>query len=548
MKPEPAMKVPLLAIDRLEIEAPGKGGAPLRLIDGVSLQLAPGRVLGLIGESGAGKSTLGLAALGVLRGGQRMTAGEVRLAGQPLGRLDPGAMRRLRGREVAYVAQSAAAAFNPAQRLIDQVIETALACGMSRAGARARAIDLFARLGLPDPARFGGRFPHQASGGQLQRAMTAMAMCARPRLIVFDEPTTALDVTTQIEVLVAVRSAIREEGMAALYISHDLALVAQMADEIMVLRHGRMVEHGPVRQVIDAPKSPYTQALIGARGLVRTPRPSAAPILEVRGLDAAYGEMKVIGDLTLSVPEGGTLAVIGESGSGKSTLGRAICGLLPWSAGSVRFAGRDLAPELRRRTRAELKDIQLIHQLPDLALNPRRSVGAAIGAALARFRGLRGAAAREETARLLRQVDLDPSLAARLPGALSGGQKQRVCIARALAAEPRLIICDEVTSALDPLVAEGVLKLLSRLQAETGASYLFITHDFGAVASIADEVAVMKQGGLVASGALADVFDAPPDPYTAALLEAVPQLSPGWLDEIAARRSLPDTARKDHAV
>jgi peptide/nickel transport system ATP-binding protein len=541
------LDVSLLKIDNLVIEAPRNDGSVARLIDNVSLQLAKGQVLGLIGESGAGKSTLGLAALGVLRGNQRATEGQVWLDGAQLGHLGTRGLRALRGRKVAYVAQSAASAFNPAQRLIDQVIETAVCDDlMTSMQARERAIDLFTRLGLPDPKNFGNKFPHQASGGQLQRAMTAMAMCARPELIVFDEPTTALDVTTQIEVLVAIRQAIRDEHMAALYISHDLALVAQMADHIMVLRHGRMVEHGSARQIIDTPQSPYTQALIGARGVQHVPNLPSAAVLEITGLDVAYGTLRVINGLSTNVPKGGTLAVIGESGSGKSTLGRAICGLLPWTAGSIRFEGRELAPDLRRRKRSDLKDIQLIHQLPDLALNPRQTVGAAIGAALARWRGLRGAAAKAETVHLLSQVELDPDLADRLPAALSGGQKQRGCIARALAAQPRLIVCDEVTSALDPLVAEGVLKLLTRLQRETGTSYLFITHDFGAVNAIADEVAVLRQGELVANGPIAQVFSPPMAPYTLALLEAVPKLEHGWLDQIAARNIQKKTGKTDH--
>lgn len=525
----------LFELDDLCIQAPKAGAAPVTLIEGVSLRLERGKVLGLIGESGAGKSTLGLTALAMLRGAAWVARGAMRFDGQDMLAMGARARADLRGRRVAYVAQSAASAFNPGQRLIDQVIETSLRIGaMTRPEARARAIALFDRLGLPDPSRFGEKYPHQASGGQLQRAMTAMAMCARPDLIVFDEPTTALDVTTQIEVLRAMRQAIRDEGMAALYISHDLALVAQIADAIMVLRGGRMVEQGPTQQVIERPAAPYTQALIAARNLRHAPREGQKPILRLEGLAAGYGKLRVIEGLTLDLPQGGTLAVIGESGSGKSTLGRVIAGLTAPQAGRILFQGRPLAPLSRKRPLADLRDIQLIHQIPDLALNPARSVGAAIAEALGAFRGLKGAPCQHEVARLMQLVELDPDLASRKPHALSGGQKQRICIARALAAQPKLIVCDEVTSALDPLIADGVLRLLARLQRDAGLSYLFITHDFSAVEALADAVAVMRAGALVAAGPVSQVLHPPMAPYTEKLLRAVPQLRLGWLDGLDA--------------
>ena len=528
---------PLLEIRGLHIDATLPNGSTAHLLQDISLTLARGQVLGLIGESGAGKSTLGLTALGAVRGGAYVRSGEVRLDGTDILTGGPALLRDIRGRRVAYVAQSAASAFNPAFRLIDQVIETSVQRRlMSKADARRRAIELFAKLELPSPETFGEKFPHQASGGQLQRAMTAMAMCARPDLIVFDEPTTALDVTTQIEVILAMRQAIREEGMAGLYISHDLALVAQMADAIMVLRHGRMVETGSVKQVIEAPATEYTRQLIAARGLRHTAQPERPPLLEMRGVTAGYGNVNIVENLSLVVPEGRTLAVVGESGSGKSTLGKVICGLLPAKAGRLVFAGRPLEPDMHRRPLDDLRDIQIVHQNPDMALNPRQRVREIIGAPLGRFQGLSGAAREAAVAALLEQVELKPELADRRPGALSGGQKQRVCIARALAARPRLIVCDEVTSALDPLVADGVLKLLARLQAEEGVSYFFITHDFGAVEALADHVAVMRNGAIVATGPTAQVLQPPYHPYTEALIRAVPELRLGWLDAVIAAR------------
>lgn len=529
--------VPLLEMRDLSIDAPAPGGKSIRIVHDISLRLRRGEVLGLIGESGAGKSTIGMASLGAARGGAWIGAGQVLIEGRDIMAAGPAFLRELRGRRVAYVAQSAASAFNPAFPLIDQVIELAVDRGlMSEAQARARAIELFTKLELPSPETFGQKFPHQASGGQLQRAMTAMAMCARPELIVFDEPTTALDVTTQVEVMLAVRHAIREEGMAGLYISHDLAVVAQMVDRIMVLRHGRMVETGTAEQVLTRPQSPYTSQLIEARGLTHTPRGDADPLLELRGITCAYGQTVVASGLDMVLPRGRTLAVIGESGSGKSTLGKVICGLLPPRDGRLWFDGRELPGEMRKRTPEDLRRIQLVHQIPDLAMNPRQKIGEMIGQPLTRFFGVTGAARDARVADLLRLVELDPALADRLPMGLSGGQKQRACIARALAADPALIVCDEVTSGLDPLVADGVLKLLMRLQVEKDVSYLFITHDFSAVRAVADHVAVMRRGTIVRQGPTADVLNPPFDPYTETLVQAVPELRIGWLDELTAAR------------
>ena len=332
---------PLLEVRNLRIEAQARG-RPVCIAQDIDFTLNKGEVLALIGESGAGKSTLGLATMGAGRGGAYIASGSVTLSGQDIMQGDAALLRKLRGPKVAYVAQSAASAFNPAYRLMDQVTETAIARRLlGRSAARTRAVELFRKLGLPDPERFGDKFPHQASGGQLQRAMTAMAMCASPDLIVFDEPTTALDVTTQIEVLLAMRRAIRDEGMAAIYISHDLALVTQIADRIMVLRHGRMVETDVTRTIVTAPREDYTRRLIAVQSVSLPPRPPQPGILSIADVSANYGKIRVLSDVTLEVQQGRTLALVGESGSGKSTLGKVIAGLLAPQSGRVLLDGRD---------------------------------------------------------------------------------------------------------------------------------------------------------------------------------------------------------------
>jgi len=536
----------MLEINDLRVEAtaypPGEPARELTLVEGVSFSLKKGEVLGLIGESGAGKSTIGLAAMAYGRGGVRITGGEIRLNGRDIRQGDARALRALRGREVTYVAQSAAAAFNPAKRLMEQVIETTLRHGLaSRAEAEARAIDLFRALSLPDPEHIGRRYPHQVSGGQLQRVMTAMALCPHPDLVIFDEPTTALDVTTQIEVLAAIKEAIRKTGVAALYITHDLAVVAQVSDHILVLKSGQMVEYGPVRQIIEAPQMDYTRALVSVRKVDHPERPAdAGPVLSVAGVTARYPGTKLdaLKNITVDLLAGQTLAVVGESGSGKSTLARVITGLLPATKGHISFAGRVLAPALARRSKDDLRELQLIYQMADVAMNPRQTVGTIIGRPLEFYFGITGAARRERVQDLLEQIEMGEGYVDRYPAELSGGQKQRVCIARALAAKPRLIICDEVTSALDPLVAAGILKLLANLQAREGVAYLFITHDIATVRAIADRIAVMYRGEVVRYGAKSEVLAPPFDAYTDLLLSSVPELRLGWLEQVIASRRM----------
>lgn len=532
------MKPAILTIKDLRVESLGHDV----LVDDVSLELRRGEVLGLIGESGAGKSTIGLASLAYARAGCRITGGVVEIDGNDLRLLDARGRRDVRGSRIAYVAQSAAASFNPAHTILDQVIEMPVQHGlMSKQEALAWAHELFLALDLPDTKTFGRRYPHQASGGQLQRAMVAMAMSCRPAILVFDEPTTALDVTTQIEVLALIKKLIRDYETAALYISHDLAVVAQVADRVMVLRGGKMVELGETEQILNAPKTAYAQALVSERkagGAVSVEtRGSRGPVvLDVKNVVGSYRDFVAVKNVSLAVARAETVAVVGESGSGKSSLARLIVGLLPRSNGSVTFNGDELTPELKGRPRDQLRRIQLIYQQPDVALNPRQTVGDIISRPLEFYSGRTKSEVSARVGELLEQVGLPVQYAKRLSTALSGGQKQRVCIARALAAEPDLIICDEPTSALDQLVAEEILKLLKRLQDDLGVAYLFITHDLGIVRRLAHRTAVMLRGEVIAEGPTSAIFEPPHHPYTERLLASVPETRAGWLEEVLSMR------------
>ncbi|MDB5447895.1 MAG: oligopeptide/dipeptide transporter ATPase subunit [Phenylobacterium sp.] len=537
----------LVEVRGLNVCAPDEHGAPTTIVRDVSFTVPKGEVLALIGESGSGKTTIALALMGYARGGCRITEGQVRVGDTDVLALDDAQLGAFRGARVAYIAQSAAAAFNPAKTLMDQVIEPALIHRlMSRRAARQKAVELFRALALPAPATIGRRYPHQVSGGQLQRLMAAMALITDPALVILDEPTTALDVTTQIEALRVFKKVVRERGATAVYVSHDLAVVAQMADRIVVLKQGTIRETGRTEQVLQAPADDYTQSLMAAArprtAAAPTPaRAPVAPVLEVRGLSAGYGPRGADGlprhvilrDIDLRIAQGATLGVIGESGSGKSTLARVIAGLLPAARGEVLLNGEVLAHDLAARGREQLRRVQIVFQNADTALNPAHSVRQILRRPLDLY-GLGPREARD--ARVLELLDLirlPAALADRRAVELSGGQKQRINLARALAAQPDLILCDEVTSALDTVVAAAILELIAGLRRELGVSVMFISHDIATVRAICDEVSVLYAGRQVERGPRR-AFSAPPHhPYTDLLMASAPEMRPGWLEAAA---------------
>ena len=541
------MSAPLVEIRDLHVEATTDSGRRIEIIKGVSFDIAAGEIVALIGESGSGKTTIALTLMGHARAGARIAGGRVAIAGRDIVAMRESERRALRGVDVAYVPQSAAAAFNPAHRIIDQVIEVAaIHALMPATQARARAIELFRALSLPGPETIGQRYPHQVSGGQLQRLAAATALIGGPKLVIFDEPTTALDVTTQIEVLRAFKAAMKATGASGVYVSHDLAVVAQIADRIVVLKNGEVQEIGATRALLEAPQHPYTRELLAAfrprTRVVAAAQAAArpAPVLEVTGLEAGYGprgadgrpSVLAVKGVDLTLMPGRNLGIIGESGCGKSTLARAVAGALARSAGRVLLDGQELAPRAADRTRDQLRSLQMVFQSADTALNPARSVRDILARPIRFYFGLGGAEVEARVDRLLDMTRLPRALKHRRPVELSGGQKQRVNLARALAAEPRLILCDEITSALDSVVGAAIVELLKELQKELSVSYLFISHDLQTVRAICDEVAVMYAGEKVEQTTPDRVGAPGGHPYARLLMSSVPKLDPDWLDTL----------------
>lgn len=545
----------LVQVSNLNVVVRDSEGTEKTIVKNIDFSIAKGEVLALIGESGSGKTTIALALMRYARRGCHITSGSIRVGDTDVMALTDKQLLSTRGRRIAYVAQSAASAFNPSKTIMNQVVEAAMIHGvMTRAKAEVKAVELFRALALPDPEHIGRRYPHQLSGGQLQRLMAAMALITDPELVIFDEPTTALDVTTQIDVLRAFKRVIKERGITAVYVSHDLAVVAQMADRVVVLKYGEIREAGATEQILKAPKDSYTQTLMAAAKPTERHEGSAGvgekPLLTVSGLVAGYGKIDrngmpatpILDDIYFSIRRGATLGVIGESGSGKSTLARVIAGLIPPARGTIELDGQPLPPNLAQRTREQFQRIQIVFQNADTALNPSHCVARILARPLAFYHGMRGEASARRVRELLDLVHLPAAIASRRCGELSGGQKQRINLARALAADPELILCDEVTSALDTVVAAAILDLMAELRRELNVSYMFISHDISTVRSVCDDILVLYAGEKVEQGDR-HTFLAPPfHPYTDLLINSVPELQRGWLEQAATRQTLPPLA------
>ncbi|MEU2434757.1 ABC transporter ATP-binding protein [Streptomyces rubradiris] len=514
----------------------------LRAVDGLSFSLAEGAALALVGESGSGKSTVASALLGLHRGTGARVGGSVRVAGTDVRAASDEELRRLRGAKAAMVFQDPLSSLDPYYAIGDQIAEVhRVHARVTRRAARARAVEVLDRVGIPDAARRARSRPHEFSGGMRQRALIAMALAGEPDLLIADEPTTALDVTVQAQILDLVHALRAETGMGLLLVTHDVGVAAESADDILVMRHGRAVERGPVGAVLAAPTEPYTRELLDAVPRVdarRTASPATGEVvLEATGVRREFGRGKrafaAVDDVSVTVRRGETLGVVGESGSGKTTLGRMLVGLLAPTAGEIRYEGRPHT--------GVNPAVQMVFQDPVSSLNPRRSVGESIADPL-RARGERDEERiRGRVSDLLERVGLDRAHYDRYPHEFSGGQRQRVGIARALAAEPRVLVCDEPVSALDVTTQAQVVALLGELQRELGLALVFIAHDLAVVRQVSDRVAVMRRGRLVEYGPADEVYDSPREPYTKQLLAAVPALDP----ELAARRR---AARREPAA
>ena len=531
----------ILQVQELCVDAIDQHGKIKPIVSDINFSVTAGQVISLIGESGSGKTTAALATLGYSRPGCQIRKGRVMLQGENILALDPAQIQARRGSDIAYIAQSAASAFNRALSIGKQVTEVAVVKGlMTQQQANRRAQSLYHQLGLPHPESIGELYPHQVSGGQLQRLMAAMAMMCQPKLLIMDEPTTALDVTTQIEVLQSLKRLIREQKVAAIYISHDLAVVAQMADEILVLKDGKMIELQSTRKILDAPEQEYTRRLIKAVPQLKPKAQGrkkrvADDLLNISHVTARYGSNSTsvaLKDISLKVKQGETVGIIGESGSGKTTLGRVISGLMTPSNGQIKLLGRELGHSCKNRSRDDLRQIQFVFQSAETALNPRHRIRHILGRPLEFYLGMNASAAQQRIVELLNLVELPADFIDRFPRELSGGQLQRINFARALAAEPKLIICDEITSALDTLVSQAILDLLIKLKKRLGIAYIFISHDLSTVSKLADSIAVMLHGEIIDFNRTEKILNPPYHEYTKLLLDSIPKLRTGWLEEV----------------
>jgi peptide/nickel transport system ATP-binding protein len=534
---------PLLRVRDLAVAFDGEDGVT-RAVDGVSLDLAAGEVLALVGESGCGKSVTALTLMGLLGAPTARTSGSVRYAERELIGASEHDLRRLRGEELAMVFQDPLSSLNPVLRIGDQVAEQILAHrAVSRREARERAVALLGRVGMPEPDERASSYPHQLSGGMRQRAMIAMALSCEPRILIADEPTTALDVTVQAQILDLIRELQAETGAGVLLITHDFGVVAELADRVAVMDAGRIVEQGSAEEVFERPRDAHTQRLLAAVPRLDGPlpeRPGARagdPVLALDDLEVSFPagrrllrrdggqRLRAVDGVTLSIGAGETVGLVGESGCGKSTLARAAVRLLEPSAGRVGFAGRDITRSSRRELAPLRAELQIVFQDPYGSLNPRKKAREIVGLPL-RLHGVPKDEVGTRVDALLERVGLEPAHADRWPHEFSGGQRQRIGIARALALSPRLVVLDEPVSALDVSVQAQIVELLDDLQRELGLSYLFISHDLSVVRQVADRVAVMRAGKLVEIGSVADVYERPAHPYTAELLRAVPVPDP----------------------
>ncbi|MEU8829988.1 MULTISPECIES: ABC transporter ATP-binding protein [Streptomyces] len=559
----------LVEVSDLTISFDGADGA--RAVDGLSFTLEEGAALGVVGESGSGKSASAYALLGLHRGTGARVGGSIRVAGVDVQAADDAELRALRGAKAAMVFQDPLSSLDPYYAVGDQIAEVyRVHTRASGRAARARAVDVLDRVGIPDAVRRSRSRPHEFSGGMRQRALIAMALACEPRLLIADEPTTALDVTVQAQILDLLHSLRRETGMGLLLVTHDVGVAAESVDEVLVMQSGREVERGPVAEVLGAPRQPYTRELLAAVPRVDAkrpepvpaarvaddgdPRPDSAvsrvartgePLLEAIDLRREFGRgrsrVTAVDGVSLTVHPGETLGIVGESGSGKTTLGRMLVRLLDPTAGRLHYRGTEIGSLSDKALRPHRRELQMVFQDPVASLNPRRSIGESVADPLRAAGALDDPRIRARVQELLERVGLDPDRYDRYPHEFSGGQRQRVGIARALAADPRLIVCDEPVSALDVTTQAQVTALLAELQRELGLGLVFIAHDLAVVRQVSDRVAVMRQGRIVEQGSVDEVYGAPQDPYTRQLLAAVPALDPALA---AVRR----TARKELAA